>query len=69
MKRQILPLFLAAFLSGCAAYKELEPEPPVMPAERFVTWRTPNELMIRLQVNGLVNLLGVNRHALQLAVP
>ncbi len=34
MKRQILPLFFAVLLSGCAAYKELEPEPPVMPAER-----------------------------------
>ncbi|MGA9118586.1 MAG: hypothetical protein WB699_04410, partial [Bacteroidota bacterium] len=32
--RRSLAILFAFVLGGCAAYKELEPEPPVMPAER-----------------------------------
>ncbi len=34
MKRGLCVLALGLVLSGCAAYKELEPDPPVVPAER-----------------------------------
>jgi hypothetical protein len=34
MKRLPLPFLIALLFAGCAAYKELEPEPPLLPAER-----------------------------------
>lgn len=34
MKQSVLVLFLALMLGGCASYKELSPDPPLLPAER-----------------------------------
>ena len=34
MKQRSLAILLTFLLGGCAAYKELEPAPPIMPAER-----------------------------------
>ena len=34
MKLRILSVFFVFLLGGCAAYKELEPDPPILPAER-----------------------------------